>query len=81
MKCQYHPRANAVTICSVCSVPLCKRCMIEDMGRVYCDHCYANEDNDGDAQLVTAEHELENEDYADMELMDLLDSDDDDGLF
>jgi hypothetical protein len=55
--------------------------MIEDMGRVYCDHCYANEDNDRDAQLVTAEHELENEDYVDMELMDLLDSDDDDGLF
>lgn len=81
MKCHYHQRANAIAICSVCSRPLCKRCTIEDMGRAYCDNCYANEDSDSEAQLVTAEHELEDEDYVDVEMMDLLDTDDDEGLF
>jgi hypothetical protein len=71
-------------MCSVCSIPLCKRCMIDDDGRVFCDGCYAdNGDNDDDdhESLVAAEREIESEDYVDMELMDMLDTDDDAGLF
>ena len=81
MKCHFHPRANAVAMCSVCSVPLCKRCMIYDRGRVFCDGCYANEEDDDHESLVHAERESESEDYVDVELMDILDTDDDDGLF
>jgi hypothetical protein len=54
--------------------------MIDDMGRIYCDNCYGDEEH-REAQLVAAEHETDNEDYVDMELMDLLDTDDDDGVF
>lgn len=81
MKCHYHPRANAIAICSVCSLPLCKRCIIEDMGRIYCDNCYGDGEHREEGQLVAAEHEIDSEDYVDVELMDLLDTDDDDGLF
>jgi hypothetical protein len=54
--------------------------MIEDRGRMFCDGCYAAEDDDQES-LVHAEREIESEDYVDIELMDILDSDDDDGLF
>lgn len=81
MKCHYHPRANAVAICSACSISLCKRCMIEDKGEIYCDNCYASEDTDDNLQLVQAEQGGDSDDYVDLEMMDLLDTDDDDGLF
>lgn len=82
MKCHYHPRANAVAMCSVCSIPLCKRCMIEDRGHIYCDGCYASEEIDDESEdLVHAERGGDSEDYIDVELMDMLDTDDDDGLF
>jgi len=82
LKCQYHPRADATAVCSVCGISLCSRCVIEDRGRTCCDGCYASEqmeDDGGDAAHV---QELEDsEDYIDLELMDILDTDDDDGLF
>jgi len=82
LKCHFHPRAGAVAICSVCSAALCKRCMIDDGGRVFCDGCYAaHEDHDDHENVVHAERAIESEDYVDMELMDMLDTDDDDGLF
>ena len=80
MKCQYHPRANAVGVCSVCGIALCKRCIIHDRGTAYCDGCYASEDDEDSAHLVHAEELAESEDYVDIELMDLLDTDVDDGL-
>ena len=55
--------------------------MIDDRGRVFCDGCYANEEDDDHENLAHAEREIESEDYVDVELMDILDSDDDDGLF
>jgi hypothetical protein len=55
--------------------------MIEDKGEIYCDRCYANEDTEDNLQLVQAEQGVDSEDYVDLELMDLLDTDDDDGLF
>ena len=82
MKCHFHPRAGAIALCSVCGLSLCKRCLIEDRGHVYCDNCYASEEADHEgAELVHAEQAAESEDYVDLELMDLLDTDDDDGLF
>jgi hypothetical protein len=69
MNCHYHPRSKAFTVCSACGISLCRKCMIEDMDKVYCDSCYANGDGD------------DSEDYVDLELMDVLDTDDDDGLF
>lgn len=82
MKCHFHPRANAIAVCSVCGLSLCKRCLIEDRGRTYCDNCYAAEQDDNEnAELVHAEEAAESEDYIDVELMDLLDTHDDDGLF
>ena len=81
MKCHYHARIKAVAVCSVCGVPLCKRCVIEDRGEVYCDGCYANEElGDEHDDLAHAEHALNSDDYAELELIDLVDSDDDDGL-
>jgi hypothetical protein len=77
VKCHYHPRANATTECSICGVALCRRCAIEDRGSVYCDGCYAA--GDDEAKDLTRE-ELEHEDYIDLELMDLLDTEDDAGL-
>ena len=82
MKCHYHPRANASAECSVCGVGLCRRCIIEDRGTLFCDSCYAA--GEGEEEAKAAEHEedeLENEDYIDLELMDLLDTEDDEGLF
>jgi hypothetical protein len=76
--CQFHPRSKAIAVCSVCGIGLCGRCVIEDRGNIYCDGCYAASDTD---ELVHAEHTVESDDYIDLELMDLIDSDDDDGLF
>jgi hypothetical protein len=81
LKCHYHPRADATAVCSVCGIALCNRCVIEDRGRVYCDGCYAREeleDRRGDA--AETEELEDSEDYIDIELMDILDTDDDDGL-
>jgi hypothetical protein len=56
--------------------------MIDDQGRVFCDNCYASEDADHEStELVHAGETADSEDYVDLELMDLLDTDDDDGLF
>ena len=55
--------------------------MIDDRGRMFCDGCYAVEDDDDHERLVHAERETESEDYVDIEMMDILDTDDDDGLF
>ena len=78
MKCQYHPRANATAVCAVCGVALCSRCVIEDRGRVYCDGCYASEQmEEGGGDAAHAEELEDSEDYIDLELMDILDSDDD----
>jgi hypothetical protein len=69
-------------VCSVCGISLCSRCVIEDRGRTYCDGCYASEEIDGEGDDTTHAEELEDsEDYIDLELMDILDTDDDDGLF
>lgn len=81
MKCHYHPRANAIAVCSVCTVPLCKRCKIEDKGTIYCDGCYAEAEDEENLQLVQAEQGLDSDDIVDLEMMDLLDTEDDDGLF
>ena len=82
MKCHRHPRANAVAECSVCGVCLCKRCSIEDRGAIFCDNCYASGEGDDETKRAEREAEiLEDEDYIDLELMDLLDTDDDQGLF
>jgi hypothetical protein len=82
LRCEYHPRAKAVTVCSVCGKGLCKRCAIEEHGRVFCDACYAEEGiEEDDRRLVPAAEVEDDEDYVDMELMDLLDTDDDDGSF
>ena len=79
--CVFHPRSRAVAVCSVCGIGLCKRCAIEDRDRIYCDGCYAASDEHDDRDdLVHAEHTIESEDYVDLELMDLIDSDDDEGL-
>jgi hypothetical protein len=80
LKCHYHPRANAVTECSVCGVGLCRRCSIEDRGNVFCDGCYASGDAEDGKDFARDTEEIEHEDYIDMELMDLLDTDEDEGL-
>jgi hypothetical protein len=79
MKCHYHPRANAFTACSACGVSLCRKCMIEDGDNVYCDSCYAHGQDDDD--LEHDERDMDSEDYMDLELIDVLDTDDDDGIF
>jgi hypothetical protein len=81
VKCHYHPRAKAVAVCSVCTVPVCKRCSIEENGSIYCDSCYADAKDEENLQLVQAEQDLDSDDYVDLEMMDLLDTEDDDGLF
>jgi hypothetical protein len=82
MKCHYHPRARALSVCSACGVALCRKCMIEDGDKIFCDSCYADGAQDDDVDdLEHAERHLEDEDYVDLELMDVLDSDDDDRLF
>jgi hypothetical protein len=56
--------------------------VIEDRERFYCDGCYAAEEvEEDDRELVHAEELADSEDYVDLELMDLMDSEDDDGLF
>ena len=54
--------------------------MIEDRDKVFCDSCYA-EDHDDDDRLGHDGRDVDSEDYIDLELMDVLDTDDDDGLF
>jgi hypothetical protein len=82
LKCQYHPRADATAVCSVCGIGLCNRCLIEDRGRTYCDGCYASEEMEDDGVAAAHAEELEDsEDYIDLELMDILDTEDDGGLF
>jgi len=61
---------------------LCRRCAILDRGGTYCDSCYASaQGGDENRALDHEEQELEDEDYIDLELMDLLDTEDDEGLF
>lgn len=56
--------------------------MIEDGDNIFCESCYADGAQDDDVDdLEHAERHLEDEDYIDLELMDVLDSDDDDRLF
>ena len=55
--------------------------MIEDGGNVYCDGCYASSGVDDGDDLVRVEQAADSDDYVDIELMDLLDGDDDEGLF
>jgi hypothetical protein len=84
MKCHYHPRAKAFAVCSVCGVGLCRKCMIEDGDDIYCYSCYADGANDDSDDFEHAERRMESEedeDYIDLELMDVLDTDEDDGLF
>ena len=82
MKCHFHPCSNATAVCSACGLSLCRKCQIEDGGRVYCDSCHAaGETEHENAPTVHAQEALESEDLIDLELMDMLDTDDDDGLF
>ena len=82
MKCHYHPGSRATAICSTCGLGLCGQCQIEDRGRIYCDNCYASGDTEhGTAEAVHAHETEESEDLIDLELMDMLDTEDDDGLF
>jgi hypothetical protein len=49
---------------------------------MYCDRCYASEDlEDEDRHAAEAEGLEESEEYIDLELMDVLDTEDDAGLF
>jgi hypothetical protein len=81
LRCHYHPRSTATAECSVCGVGLCRKCAIQDRGAVFCDSCYASAEGDEEARPVSHEEsEVENEDYIDLELMDLLDTEDDEGL-
>jgi hypothetical protein len=49
---------------------------------MFCDNCYASGESDDDGKRADREAEvLEDEDYIDLELMDLLDTEDDEGLF
>jgi len=79
MKCHDHPSAEAVTVCSACGVSLCRKCTVEDGGKAYCDSCYTRAHND--ESLEHDERHGDSEDYIDLELMDVLDTDDDEGLF
>jgi len=72
VKCHFHPRSGATAVCSACGLGLCRQCQIEDGGHIYCDNCYA---------AGETENENASEDLIDLELMDMLDTDDDDGLF
>jgi hypothetical protein len=82
LKCHYHPRANATAECSVCGVSLCLKCTIEDRGAVFCDGCYAAAEGEEETKALERESDaIEDEDYVDLELMDLLDTDEDPGLF
>lgn len=81
MKCHYHPRARAFAVCAACGVGLCRKCIIEDKDKVYCDSCYANGAQDDDEDFEHADRDGESEEYIDLELMDVLDADDDDGPF
>jgi hypothetical protein len=66
----------------VCGIPLCSNCAIEDRGGSYCDSCYAERDADQDAGDPDRAGEMaDSEDYIDLEMMDLMDTDEDDGLF
>ena len=56
--------------------------MIQDRGTVYCDGCYASGEGEDETKALDREAvEIEDEDYIDLELMDMLDSEDDEGLF
>jgi hypothetical protein len=55
--------------------------VIQDRGGIYCDSCYASAEGDEHRAVDQEEHEIENEDYIDLELMDMLDTEDDEGLF
>jgi len=82
VKCHFHPRSNATAVCSACGLSLCRQCQVEAGGHVYCDNCYAaGETEHENAEAVHAQEALESEDLIDLELMDMLDTDDDDGLF
>lgn len=82
MKCKFHPRTKARAICATCGAGLCGQCRIEDRGRTYCDNCYRSDEAEHeDADADQAQEASESEDYIDLELMDMLDTDDDDGLF
>ena len=80
MKCHFHPRSKATAICWTCGLSLCRQCQIEDSGHIYCDNCYAAGETDRE-HASEADDTLESEDLIDLELMDMLDTDDDDGLF
>lgn len=81
MKCHYHPRAKAFAVCSVCGIGLCRKCMMEDRDRIYCESCYANGHHEDEDDFEHEERHIESEDLIDLELMDVLDTDDDEGLF
>ncbi len=81
MKCHFHPRAKAFTVCSACGISLCRQCMIEDGDKVFCGACHVDgHSDDGDSPGHDERH-VDSEDYIDLELMDVLDTDDDEGLF
>ena len=80
MKCHFHPRSKATAVCSACGLSLCRQCQIEDGGHIYCDNCYAAGETDH-ASAAHVHDAAESEDLIDLELMDMLDTDDDDGLF
>jgi hypothetical protein len=81
VKCHFHPRSKAKAVCSACGIGLCGQCLIENGGHVYCDNCYSARDTDDDHRSDHDDDAIESEDLIDLELMDMLDTDDDDGLF
>jgi hypothetical protein len=81
VKCHFHTRSKATAACSACGIGLCKQCQIEDGGHIYCDNCYAAGETEHENAADNADDDLESEDLIDLELMDMLDTDDDDGLF
>ncbi len=39
MKCFNHPEQDAVMTCSSCSKGLCKDCVVQKDGKIYCSQC------------------------------------------
>ncbi|MGQ9603388.1 MAG: hypothetical protein ACUVUU_04170 [bacterium] len=80
MRCHYHPKAKAVDYCSICGLPLCRECVVQDDSGVYCEECYAAREHE---EVTHEEIDMVDEDgeYTDFELTDLIDSEDEEQLF
>jgi len=39
MRCEKHVKDGAEYTCSICGEPLCRQCMFELHGKIYCEEC------------------------------------------